>query len=413
MNARTLRARLVLAMQAAATAVGVSGPTGCAGPRDPVAERHRFVSRTITTVQTIDAIRLAHTTRDQAGRIDDASCAALCAPPHDDDRLEGCVIATFSPESLHRPLVCVSTGPNNYNGGKTDVQTTTATAEEIARAIADPAACKETCFNMGGSLACHAGAMPSPAAQLLVCGYVMSSGWGSGSGSDWFKINIPSGRATDTLESPSRDASDRSLGAHFAARAEAEAASIVAFRILAKELRAFGAPASLVRQAHRSARDEARHARAMARYARTHGGRPRRLRFAQYRVRSLETFARENAIEGCVGETIGAAIALHQAAHGRDVALRATMDRIARDELRHAALAFRVHAWVEGRLDRDGRARVRAAARDAVAQARLRPPFMESPAREALGLPDRATAAALVDAACAAALSASKLERGR
>jgi hypothetical protein len=136
----------------------------------------------------------------------------------------------------------------------------------------------------------------------------------------------------------------------------------------------------------------------MTRLARENGFRPRRLRFDPPRLRSLEAFARENVVEGCVGESIGASIALHQAERCADAGLRETMSAIARDELRHAALAFRVHAWVVGCLDPVSRGRVRAAAATAIERARARPPLADSPHAEALGLPHGHTVSAVVDA---------------
>jgi hypothetical protein len=44
------------------------------------------------------------------------------------------------------------------------------------------------------------------------------------------------------------------------------------------------------------------------------------------------------------------------------------MKRIARDELRHLALSWEVHAWITRRLDATQRARVRDAQRAAIAE---------------------------------------------
>jgi len=52
------------------------------------------------------------------------------------------------------------------------------------------------------------------------------------------------------------------LGAHFARMAALEAASVIAFRTLARELAFHRAPLALVRGCRRAARDEIRHARA-------------------------------------------------------------------------------------------------------------------------------------------------------
>jgi len=167
------------------------------------------------------------------------------------------------------------------------------------------------------------------------------------------------------------------LGAYWASVAHLEAASVVAFRILGAELTALGAPSSLVRAAARSMREEASHARVTRRLARLHGAvapRVRMRRRDRHRDRggpgdrrSLEALAAENAVEGCVRETYGALVATWQAAHARDPEIAKAMDRIAKDETRHAALAWAIARWAEARLDRKARARVAARARAAVA----------------------------------------------
>jgi hypothetical protein len=160
------------------------------------------------------------------------------------------------------------------------------------------------------------------------------------------------------------------LGAFFGHAAHLEAASVEAFASLAGELKVLGAPAELILAAERSARDEERHARLTGRIARRHGGEPPlvrvHVRVARGRSRSLEAMAIENAVEGCVRETFGALTASWQAAHARDPRIARTMASIARDETRHAALAWAIARWVEPRLDAPTRRRVVAARRRAV-----------------------------------------------
>ena len=155
----------------------------------------------------------------------------------------------------------------------------------------------------------------------------------------------------------------------FAEMARLEAASVPAFRSLARDLVRLRAPKRLVRAARRSARDEQRHARAMRAIAKRRGeGRLPVNIASNRRDRSLEEIAIENAVEGCVRETWGALLAHHQATRAPDVDLRAKMKRIARDETEHAALSWRILAWSTSRLDRSARARVRIAMRTAVAE---------------------------------------------
>ncbi len=85
---------------------------------------------------------------------------------------------------------------------------------------------------------------------------------------------------------------------------------------------------TLVRAARRSAREEIRHARSAGRLARRFGAVPVRARYgASCLVRSLEDVALENAIEGCVRETYGAAVAWWQAERSHDPQIAREMRR--------------------------------------------------------------------------------------
>src|SRR5580658_1383630 len=86
-----------------------------------------------------------------------------------------------------------------------------------------------------------------------------------------------------------------------------EAASVRAFDWLEDELSAHGAPERLQARARRAARDEVRHARVIRSFAERAGARVPSLRVKAARARSLEAMAVENAVEGCVNETLGAA----------------------------------------------------------------------------------------------------------
>lgn len=170
------------------------------------------------------------------------------------------------------------------------------------------------------------------------------------------------------------------LGGHFAESAELEAASVDAFRRLEQELRLAGAPETLRRRARRSANDEVRHADTMTALATRFGASPRPFVVETTERRSLEAMAIENAIEGCVMETWAALLATWQAKHAADDDVRAAMKTIARDETRHAALAWDVAAFLDGRLTTAERARVLAARRDAFAD--LEASFAEEPSEE-------------------------------
>jgi len=93
--------------------------------------------------------------------------------------------------------------------------------------------------------------------------------------------------------------------------------------------------------------------------ARRFGAVPDDARFAPTpRVRPLADVAVENAAEGCVRETYGAAVCWWQAERARDPGIARAMARIAREETSHAHLSWALAAWAEPRLTRAARTRV-------------------------------------------------------
>jgi hypothetical protein len=156
------------------------------------------------------------------------------------------------------------------------------------------------------------------------------------------------------------------LGKYFAELAELEAASVVAFRYLAKDLSQHGAPATLVKWAHRSRREEMRHTAQMTAFARRFGGRPSAPTVAPWRERALCEIALENATEGCIRETFGALQATVQAQKASDPAILRAFGGIAEDETHHAALAWAIAEWLEPKLTPEERRRITRARREAV-----------------------------------------------
>lgn len=176
-------------------------------------------------------------------------------------------------------------------------------------------------------------------------------------------LNCAGGRSTEGVMAsfePKRSHESNELGELLARMATLEAEAVPAFRRLAHELAAFGAPRKLRRRASRSRKDEERHARTMTSLARRNGCLPASIMEPPQGLplRSLEEVALENAIEGCIRETYGAWNAVKQSREARDPELRATMKRIAGDELRHAELAWEIHAWAMKRLDRRRQERI-------------------------------------------------------
>jgi hypothetical protein len=189
-------------------------------------------------------------------------------------------------------------------------------------------------------------------------------------------------------------------GQYFAGMAHLEAASVHAFRVMARELAAHGAPAQLIRDARGAISDEIRHARITRRFARAHGSRVAPVKVARVQTRSLEAIALENATEGCVRETFAALVASWQARSAADPAVREAMASIAADETRHAQLAWDLDAWLARKLDRAARRRVKAARQrtaEELATEMSRPVAPELVT--AVGLPDADRAGELIAAA--------------
>lgn len=170
----------------------------------------------------------------------------------------------------------------------------------------------------------------------------------------------------------------------------AEHASVASFSRFALELLAFGAPATLVSAAHAAALDEVRHAKLAFGLASAYAGDtigPGPLPLAELTVcTDLAAFAAATAREGCVAETLSALQMAEARDRATDPAVRAVLDGIARDEARHAALAWRTVRWA---IDVGG-----AAVRDAVAEALATPPAL--PSEDSTGLLPPAVARAVI-----------------
>ncbi len=179
-----------------------------------------------------------------------------------------------------------------------------------------------------------------------------------------------------------------------------EAASVRAFERLAEELEEHDAPRELVAAARQASREEAVHARRVDELAQSYGaGTFSEPKIAPFGRRALEAIALENAVEGCVRETYGAVLGAFQGVRAADTPVRLRMREIAEEELGHARLAYRVHAWLMTRLNPAARARVQVAAAQALSALRDRVSGLERSPRveRALGLPGPAQARALFE----------------
>jgi hypothetical protein len=204
------------------------------------------------------------------------------------------------------------------------------------------------------------------------------------------------GRAPAGLVSSGRIVGHDEVVAWLARAAHLEAASVVAFAYLAADLARLGAPRALIHGALAAAQDEVRHAamlRALVDFEVPVA------RIAAYQPASLRELAMQNAVEGCVRETIGAAVNLWQAQQASNPLFRAVFARIAEDETRHAELSWQIHAWTQTQLSVEDAADVAQAqqhARRAIEGVAVE---VTAPlARELLGLPDHAQLRDLVAA---------------
>jgi hypothetical protein len=154
------------------------------------------------------------------------------------------------------------------------------------------------------------------------------------------------GAALDGLTREERTA----LAEAWTADALLEHASVASFSRASLALLAAGAPAFLIELTHEAALDEVRHARLCFALAAAYAGEDvspgpfplgRDVRVAA----TLAEIAASTAREGCIGETIAAAVASEQLARATDPAVRAALEQIAADEARHAELGWRTVAW--------------------------------------------------------------------
>jgi hypothetical protein len=136
-----------------------------------------------------------------------------------------------------------------------------------------------------------------------------------------------------------------------------EHASIAAFARFTMLLLSVGAPPELVVGAQRASIDEVIHARdCFALAHRYEGGAalgPGALDVHDtLGALTLAELAALCTEEGCVGETLGVALAVEQLELVKDPAVRRVLTRIVRDEARHSELAWRFVAWAMGEEQR-------------------------------------------------------------
>ncbi len=188
------------------------------------------------------------------------------------------------------------------------------------------------------------------------------------------------------------------VGDYFAEVAALENAAVEAFEVVRSHLARFGAPQALQREAERAQADEVRHAQQMGALAVRYGATPAKHRSESRHDQTLLEFALDNAVEGCVRETFGAACAAFQAVKASDPVVRATLRQVAVDETRHAELSWNIHSWVERRLNAEERDQLAEAMRTAVRQLQVEVTRAHPASVRLLGgTPGPADAAALLE----------------
>ncbi len=191
--------------------------------------------------------------------------------------------------------------------------------------------------------------------------------------------------------------------ATFASMAALESASVVAFRKLARELKALGAPRVLLARCKSAARDEIRHARRVGALAQAFGATPTKPVITTTPARAALELAFENVREGCVREFYGAMLAHFQKERAEDAAVRQVFLEIAEDEARHAALALDIDAFLRTRLTHAECARVDEARRAALAELSGELSEPSRAERVSCGLPSRREAQVLLESLARAA----------
>lgn len=140
------------------------------------------------------------------------------------------------------------------------------------------------------------------------------------------------------------------IGALWAESAQAEHASIAAFAGFVSELLTLGAPASMIAAAQQAMGDEIHHAKAcfslMSAFLGTAYGPGTYPQATLGGPFSMEAMLRNLVLDGCLNETIAAAVAAAESSMAVDETVQEVLAKIATDERRHATLAWKTLHWV-------------------------------------------------------------------
>jgi len=154
-------------------------------------------------------------------------------------------------------------------------------------------------------------------------------------------------------------------GGYFARSAHLEAASVVAFVQLSRQLQRWDAPKDLIERCVEAAQDEVRHSNIMARLAKCFTEKLSPLQ-VDSTAEDLFTVALHNATEGCIFET-WSALEMKLISHtAKTEELRNVFAKIAEDETKHAQLSWDLHHWFLARLSAPQRQEILTAQRNAL-----------------------------------------------
>lgn len=195
----------------------------------------------------------------------------------------------------------------------------------------------ECCYVIAGG--CAVGRPFIVQGEARRAGLVARADWRGGSG-------VGGGPDVSLIDPQTR----RALADVYAEDALTEHASIASFARFVLECLALGAPADIVHEAARALADEIAHAEQSFALASAYAGAslgPSGLDVSGALGEALTL--RESAVrtlrEGCIAETVSAAL-IHAAAEAaEDACTKATLSRVAEDERRHAVLAWRFVSW--------------------------------------------------------------------
>ena len=208
---------------------------------------------------------------------------------------------------------------------------------------------------------------------------------------------IVPGRMPNGLQTGHNQATaQNSIARYLADMTTMETAAITAFKYLVKELKAYGAPSSLIAHAQLAVEEEQRHAEMAGLLAAAHQAEVSEILVADFALRSLFEIALENAIEGCINETFAAACGLWQSEHAQMPVFKEVIAHITDEEMGHAALSWEIHEWLMPQLTSSQQQSINNAQAEAVETLITNFKQKGDPAQQlAFGLPDKTGATAI------------------